>query len=89
MFYDTPINRERGTSFSAYAVALKNDYGPNYTRNIGTNNPATGVNADISLFNGSGNAYPVVGTGNTYYAQIGGTLPYFDQEKTREKKECN
>lgn len=81
VFYDTPINRERGTSFSAYAIALKNDYGPNYTRNIGTNNPATGVNADISSFNGSGNAYPVVGTGNTYYAQIGGTLPYFDQEK--------
>ncbi|MBS7229439.1 hypothetical protein KHA90_00235 [Flavobacterium psychroterrae] len=81
VFYDTPIDKDRGTSFSAYAIALKNDYGPNFIRNIGTNNPATGVDATAGSFNGAGNAYPVVGTGNTYYAQIGGTLPYFDHEK--------
>lgn len=81
VFYDVPINHDRGTSFSAYAVALKNDYGPNYVKVVGTNNPATGVDATSGTFSGAGNAYPLMGTGNTYYAQIGGTLPYFNQEK--------
>ena len=79
VFYDAPINKDRGTSISAYAVALRYDYGPNYLRMVGTNNPATGVDAAQSSFNGAGNAYPVLGTGNTYYMQLGGTLPYFNQ----------
>jgi len=81
VFYDTPINKEKGTSFSAYAMAMHNDYGPNYVRYVGTNNPATGVNPDNASLNGAGNATPIVGTGNTYFLQVGGTLPYFDQEK--------
>lgn len=82
LFYDAPINKEKGTSFSAYAMAMRNDYGPNYVRYVGTNNPATGVNATEASLNGAGNAMPVIGTGNTYYLQIGGTLPYFNKEKS-------
>ena len=82
LFYDTPINKERGTSFSAYAMAMHNDYGPNYVRHVGTNNPATGVDASLASLNGAGNAMPVMGTGNTYYLQVGGTLPYFNKEKS-------
>ncbi|MDV6168223.1 hypothetical protein R1T16_07285 [Flavobacterium sp. DG1-102-2] len=81
LFYDTPINKERGTSFSAYAMAMNNDYGPNYTRYSGVSNPASGVVAVSASLNGAGNASPVIGTGNTYYLQIGGTLPYFNKEK--------
>jgi len=81
VFYDAPINRERGTSISAYAAALKNDYGPNYVKISGTNNPATGVDASMATYSGAGNATPLIGTGNTFYAQVGGTLPYFNQEK--------
>ena len=81
VFYDTPLNKEAGTSFSAYGMAMHNDYGPNYLRMVGTNNPATGVNAALSTLNGAGNAYPLAGTGETYYLQVGGTLPYFNKEK--------
>ena len=81
LFYDTPINKERGTSFSAYAMAMNNNYGPNYTRYSGVSNPASGVNTTMSSLNGAGNASPVIGTGNTYYVQIGGTLPYFNKDK--------
>ena len=34
-----------------------------------TNNPATGLNAPNP--GGAGNAFPMVGTGNTVYAQLG------------------
>jgi len=81
VFYDAPVNKERGTSISAYAAALRNDYGPNYLKVSGTNNPATGVDATMASFSGAGNATPLIGTGQTYYAQVGGTLPYFNQEK--------
>lgn len=83
VFYDAPLNREKGTSVSWYAVALRNDYGPDYLRMVGTNNPASGVDAALASYNGAGNAYPLVGTGNTFYTQLGGTLPYFNKEQKR------
>jgi hypothetical protein len=81
LFYDAPLNKEKGTSVSAYAMAMHNDYGPNYVRYVGTNNPATSVDASLASLNGAGNAMPVIGTGNTYYLQLGGTLPYLNKEK--------
>lgn len=81
LFYDAPLNTEKGTSVSAYAMAMHNDYGPNYVRYVGTNNPATSVDASLASLNGAGNAMPVIGTGNTYYLQLGGTLPYLNKEK--------
>jgi len=81
VFYDVPLNKKRGTSLSIYGMAMKSDYGKNYIRMIGTNNPGTGVNSSLASYNGAGNAYPVIGTGYTYYLQVGGTLPYFNQNK--------
>ncbi|KAA0126842.1 hypothetical protein FY557_15530 [Chryseobacterium sp. SN22] len=81
LFYDAPLNKEKGTSVSAYAMAMHNDYGPNYVRYVGTNNPATSADASLASLNGAGNAMPVIGTGNTYYLQLGGTLPYLNKEK--------
>lgn len=81
LFYDAPLNKEKGTSVSAYGMAMHNDYGPNYIRYVGTNNPATSVDAIQASLNGAGNAMPVIGTGNTYYVQLGGTLPYLNKEK--------
>lgn len=82
LFYDTPLNKEKGTSFSAYAMAMNNNYGKDFVRYVGTNNPATGVQANQGSLNGAGNALPVIGTGNTYYLQVGGTLPYFNKAKS-------
>ncbi|MBD8084507.1 hypothetical protein [Chryseobacterium caseinilyticum] len=81
LFYDAPLNKEKGTSVSAYGMAMHNDYGPNYIRYVGTNNPATSVDVTQTSLNGAGNAMPVIGTGNTYYIQLGGTLPYLNNDK--------
>lgn len=87
-FMDLPISIEKGTALTAYLSAISYDFGPNYLRNGGPMNPANGVNENSS-FNGSGNKFPLIGTGEAYYMQMGylmkdnllgdkGTLqPYF------------
>ena len=81
VFFDTPMNKEKGTAFNVYAAAFRHNYGPNYIRNFGVNNMANGLDAATASFNGSGNSYPVVGTGNSFVLQTGFTLPYFNQRK--------
>lgn len=70
IFYDVPLNTEKGNAITAYASFSSNDYGKNYIRNLGVMNPATGVNSN-GTFNGSGNAFPMYGTGTTLYAHTG------------------
>lgn len=81
IFYDAPIDKTQGTSFSFYGLAQHNNYGPNYVEYTGFNNPASGLNSAAGSLNGSGNAFPLIGTGSSYYAQLGGTLPYFNKAK--------
>lgn len=69
-FLELPLDETKGSALSAYASFFSNDYGPNYLRNLGVMNPATGTNANASL-NGRGNAFPMMGTGNAFYAQAG------------------
>lgn len=70
IFMENPLNKEKGTSLTAYAAFLKYDFGPNYLRNTGPMNPANGVN-NQGTFNGPGNNAPLIGTGTVYYAQAG------------------
>ncbi|OOG72385.1 hypothetical protein B0E43_15965 [Algoriphagus sp. A40] len=70
VFYDAPINVEKGTALTAYAALIDYDFGPNYLRSAGAMNPANGVN-DQGSFNGPGNNIPLIGTGQVYYAQVG------------------
>ncbi|WP_442590495.1 hypothetical protein ACSBL2_04630 [Pedobacter sp. AW31-3R] len=81
IFFDTPVDKKRGTAFNVYAAVFHHDYGPNYTRSLGINNMANGVDTKTASFNGSGNSYPIVGTGNSFILQTGYTLPYFSQQK--------
>jgi len=41
--------------------------------------------ASTASFHGSGNAYPVVGTGNGFIFQNGFSLPYFNQQKRKAR----
>ncbi|MBS1634546.1 MAG: hypothetical protein JST26_01400 [Bacteroidetes bacterium] len=70
VFYDSYLNKEKQNAVTAYAAFLNYDFGPNYLRNAGAMNTATGV-AGISSFNGAGNAFPLIGTGQVVYAQAG------------------
>ncbi|MFC3881493.1 hypothetical protein ACFOSV_14965 [Algoriphagus namhaensis] len=88
VFLDSPLDADKGTALTAYAAFISYNFGPNYLRNGGAMNPANGTNA-MSTFNGAGNKYPLIGTGEIYYLQMGylmrndlfgdlGTLqPYF------------
>lgn len=74
LFYDAPLNAAKGTALSAYAGYFALDYGPDYLRYNGIMNPATGINN--GPFPGSqGNAFPMFGTGDVIYAQVGYLFP--------------
>ena len=70
LFYDAPVNVEKGTALNAYAGYFNYDFGPNYLRYNGIMNPANGIKN--GPFAGSqGNAFPMFGTGQIIYAQLG------------------
>lgn len=79
LFVDIPIS-SRNEAITAY-LGYNNIYlGENYVRNIAVNSifDATG-----SSFNGGGNAFPIVGTGNTLFFQFGYLFPKFESSKIR------
>ncbi len=70
-FYESPINKEKGTALSFFGGFYSMNYGKNYLRMNGIMNPVGafgGVNTNGSL-NGAGNAYPMFGTGKHVYLQ--------------------
>jgi len=70
IFLDLPINKEKKTAITWYASYHFLDYGKNFILNGRVMNPANGVNANGSI-NGAGNAFPMRGTGNFFYSQLG------------------
>ena len=86
LFYDTPINKDKGTALTIYAAYSNYNFGQNYIRNNSGFNPVnasvatnanTNFNPNLTSFSGSGNQYPMIGTGSTYYVQAGYLLPKF------------
>lgn len=71
VFLDLPLNKEKGTAITAYVVDYINDFGPNFVRSIGIMNPASGNASGAGVSAYRGNALPLIGTGNTLYAQVG------------------
>ncbi len=70
LFYDAPVNIQKGTALSAYVGYFGLDYGTDYLRFNGIMNPANGITN--GPFTGSqGNAFPMFGTGNVIYTQVG------------------
>lgn len=70
LFYDAPINADKGTAFNAYAGYFHTNYGPGYLRYNGIMNPANGATAPYTT-GMQGNAFPMFGTGSVIYAQAG------------------
>ncbi len=74
LFYDAPLNVEKGTALNAYAGYFHTDYGQGYLRYNGIMNPANGITSPVTgaaPANSQGNAFPMFGTGNVVYAQAG------------------
>lgn len=70
LYYDAPLNAEKGTALSMYLGYFDLDYGPGYLRYNGIMNPADGV-VNGPAASSQGNAFPMFGTGNVIYAQAG------------------
>lgn len=75
-FLDQPINPKKNTVLTFYTGYFNYDFGPNYLKNIGANNPATSLDPIESSFNGPGNAFPAVGTGDSFFVQAGYLFSY-------------
>lgn len=80
-YLDTPVG-DCGAALTIYCVDYMFDYGTNYYRDVGIMNTgilgsptvlaAQGITPTIS---GAGNAQPLLGTGNIFYAEAGYVLP--------------
>lgn len=70
IFFEKPLNTEKRNAITTYGSFTVADFGQNYIRNVGVMNPANGT-TNAAIVNGGGNAFPAVGTGNTFYAQFG------------------
>jgi hypothetical protein len=71
LYYDVPVNSDKGTAFNAYGGYFHTDYGPGYLRYNGQMNPTNGSTIAGAPGGSFGNAYPMFGTGNVIYAQAG------------------
>jgi hypothetical protein len=70
LFYDAPVSTSNGSAVSAYLGYFSYDFGPNYLRYNGTMNPANGI-VGSPVGGSQGNAFPMFGTGDIWYAQAG------------------
>lgn len=73
VFLDMPIS-ERNSAITTYIAYFNTDFGRNYIRQVGANDLADNVKtpSHLSL---SGNDFPMMGTGNTFFFQGGYLLP--------------
>lgn len=72
VFYETPLPGDK--AFTLYAAYHNYDFGKNYLRVGGPMNPANGSN-DPNVLSGSGNGYPFLGTGHSYFLQTAYLYP--------------
>lgn len=68
VFMEIPLSDKRNV-VSAYVAFTDYRLGQNYIRNLGVMNPANGVNPAVASLNGTGNALPLIGTGQTLFIQ--------------------
>jgi len=70
LFYDAPVNTEKGTALNAYVGYYNYDFGPGYICYNGIMNPASSVSGPYPA-GSHGNAFPMFGTGKVWYTQVG------------------
>lgn len=76
VFAEIPTRNKRHV-FTSYLAFYQYDLGKNYLRNLAVNNPANGLDGALGTLNGSGDGYPVAGTGQSVFVQGGWLIPPF------------
>ncbi len=71
LFYDSYLNKEKGNAISAYVAWSYANYGHDYLRYNGVMNMNTSTSNSNVNSKAFGNAFPMMGTGNTEFAQLG------------------
>ncbi|NOT74327.1 MAG: hypothetical protein HOP08_05310 [Cyclobacteriaceae bacterium] len=72
MFYDAPVNKEKGTAINAYLGYFGTNYGTGYLRYNNAMNPGSALAGGAPYpASSQGNAFPMFGTGNQIYGQFG------------------
>ena len=74
VMYDAPLNKEKENAISVYACYSNYNYGTNFLKVTGPDNPASASSVTpATAFSKAnyGNAFPYLGTGDIYYAQAG------------------
>ncbi len=72
IYLDYALNKDKQNAISLYGGYFNFDFGPNYLRNLGVMNDANGSSISaVKKFSGFGNAFPMFGTGQVMYAQMG------------------
>lgn len=68
-FMELPLTTSGSRAITLYAGYFDYNYGKDYLRLVGVNNPADGV--ENGGFNGAGNKFPATGTGQILYSEAG------------------
>lgn len=71
VFYDHPLNKEKGTALTLYGAFSNFDFGPGNIRYVGAMNPTNGLLPGNFKSGNNGNAFPMVGTGQIVCLQGG------------------
>jgi len=76
LFLDIPFKTKNGGAATWYGAYYYTDFGPNNLRNGGIMNPADGGDDPTAASaGGGGNAYTLLGTGNSGYSELGFLMP--------------
>lgn len=79
LFADLPFGpAEDRTALTVYGVVYNYNFGPNFVRNVGIMNLGTAGPTPAGqnpVFNGGGNAFPLIGTGRIAHVEAGYLLP--------------
>jgi hypothetical protein len=80
VFFEMPLGNLKQYALNLYGAYTYTDFGPGYLRQVSVDNIYSGVSGHI---HGPGNAIPMVGTGNSLYAQAGFLLPNLPKTEIR------
>lgn len=75
VFYDTYLGSKKDMAFSLYGAYNYYNFGPGYLRQLGVMNMGQSVAAGTPTINGTGNSFPMIGTGHVGYLQTGFMFP--------------
>jgi hypothetical protein len=72
LFYDAPIDAQKGTAISTYLCYSSYNFGTRFLKTSGADNAADGTSQGATNFDKSnyGTAFPYLGSGQIVYAQV-------------------